>query len=60
MSNNEIRKFIKILEYEKFDINSQSLTNLLNEYVEYKKNSNSPSYISNLRELQLRILLLDQ
>ena len=60
MSNNEIRKFIKILEYEKFDINSQSLNNLLNEYVEYKKNSNSPSYISNLRELQLRILLLDQ
>jgi hypothetical protein len=60
LSNNEIRKFIRILEHEKFDINSQSLTNLLNEYIEYKKNSNSPSYISNLRELQLRILLLDQ
>lgn len=60
ISNNEIRKYIRILEYENFDINSQSLINLLNEYKEYKKNSNSPSYISNLRELQLKILLLDQ
>lgn len=57
ISNNEIRKLLRILEHEKFEINNQLLTNLLNEYVENKKHSNSPFYISNLRELQLKILL---
>lgn len=61
ISNNEIKKFIRILESEKFLINTQSLTNLLNEYVEYhKKNDTNPSYVSNIRELRLKILLLDQ
>ncbi len=60
ISNNEIRKFLRILEYEKYEINSQLLNNLLNEYVEHKKNSDSPSYVSNLRDLQLKILLLNQ
>ena len=56
LSNNYISKIYELLRIEN-KYNKENLQKLLDEYVSLKGKSLSKSYLANIRDLQLRILL---
>lgn len=53
---NNVNKIINILEYQGKS-NQENLISILNEYKSVKKNTDSPSYIQCIRDIQLKMLI---